>query len=114
MTEEQPISREEAVLAELERYRERLQYRWAQILANRERINHALNERQAGAQKAAETYLGDLSERAQFRANVRARGEEEKRLQEEILKKQAEVYRQRLRKYLRPDQLEEPVGEEHS
>ncbi len=109
MIDETPLSREEIVQAELERYRQRLEHKWQQIQANRERLHMAASERQEAAQRTAESYLGELSERAQFRKSVRARGDEEKRLQEEILKKQAEVYRQRLRQYLPPDEVDESL-----
>lgn len=84
----------------MERYRQRLHARWAEIRSNKERQDAARTLREEYAQKAAQSFLSDLTGRAQFREAMRMRGQEEKRLQEEILKRQAEAYRLRLRQYL--------------
>jgi hypothetical protein len=61
---------------------------------------NSLNQRKERASQAAETFLGDLSERAQRRNGIERRSEQIRRQQEEILKRQADEYRQRLRKFL--------------
>jgi hypothetical protein len=107
MNDEKQFSREEGLKYEAENYLRRLQRKLAQFQTEKDRFKEVLHEREEGAQKQAQSYLGNLSERAEFRASVRARGEQEKQVFADMLKKQAEAYRQRLRGYLRPGQLDE-------
>ncbi|HEY9869622.1 MAG TPA: hypothetical protein V6D08_10690 [Candidatus Obscuribacterales bacterium] len=114
MSEEVPFSREEALKYEAQNYLRRLQRKLAQFQSDKERFKEVLHQREQGAQRQAQSYLGNLSERAEFRASARARGEEEKKMMAELLRKQAEAYRQRLRGYLRPGQIDESEEEQAS
>lgn len=107
MSDERQVSREEGLKYEAEIYRRRLQRKLAQYQTDKDRFKEVLHERQEGAQKQAQSYLVNLSERAEFRASSAARGEQEKQAYAEVLKKQAEEYKRRLRGYLRPGQVDE-------
>ncbi|GEM_PF-2707450 len=104
-----PITREELLRAEAESYRRRLKDRQVELQSRRERAYEALQQREEARLKEARSYLFGLSWRASYRDSVRAREREEKDSQVQLLRLQAELYRQRLRRYMRPEQLgEEP------
>jgi alpha-galactosidase len=107
MVDSRPITREEALRAEAENYLARLKHRMLAIQTRRERASEALAQREEWCQKQAESYLFDLTLRANFRDNVRTRAQQEKEAQAEFLKRQGELYRQRLRRFLRPEELED-------
>lgn len=107
MSESKPITREEGLKAEAEIYRLRLKHRLMALQSRKERAHEALQQREEGRLKQAQSYLFDLTVRANFRDNLRARADKEKEMQAEFMKRQGEIYRQRLRRFLRPEDLEE-------
>jgi len=69
-----------------------------------ELLKERLTEREMRANQAAEDYLGHLSRRAKLRDGLRERGEDYRRMQQEILEEKARQFREQLRKKL-PDTL---------
>jgi len=103
MTDSKPVNREEAFRSEAENYLKSFKEKLSELASRKERQEAAKQFRQETAHRQAETFLGDLSDRANFRDSVRARGEEEKKNQEQWLKRQARAYKERLRRYLKPE-----------
>ncbi len=63
----------------------------------------SLSERTEKAEMAKENFLGDLSRRAQLREGVEKKSEQIRKQHEEALRRKADEYRERLRKYLPKD-----------
>ena len=105
LNENTPVTREDLLRAEAASYRERLKERLSRLQSVRQLQTEALVRREEGAMRQAESYLLDLNERAHFRDRFRALGQELKESQAEILKRQGEAYRERMRRYLRPEEL---------
>lgn len=114
MSDSRPITREEAIKAEAENYRQRLNDRRLELQSRRDRVYEALQQREEGRLREAQSYLFDLNWRANFRDSMRTRAQQDKDTQAEILKRQGEQYRQRLRRHLRPEELELTGAEEAS
>ena len=63
----------------------------------------SLSKRAERANEAARSFLGDLTKRAEVRHGLEERSIERRRREEDILRQKADEYRERLRKYLRPE-----------
>jgi hypothetical protein len=63
----------------------------------------ALTERKSKAEEEAEMFREILSKRAEKRDGLEKKSAELRKLQEEIMRRKADEYRERLRSKLRPD-----------
>ncbi len=108
---DRPIPREEAIKLEAQNYRERFKHRMLEIQNRKDKAHEVLQQREEERLRQAQSYLLDLNGRASFRDSVRTRAQQEKDAQAELLKKQGELYRQKLRRYLRPEDLDGLEGE---
>jgi len=109
LDENLPVNPLEARKLEAERYLKRL--RKAQEI-RRARTERSIEAGEMAAQaygQEAKSYIDKRAGREKWRAFMRSRSLEDKNTQEEALRQQAEVYRQRLRKFLplKPQQNEE-------
>jgi hypothetical protein len=68
-----------------------------------ERLRDSMNNRAERATTAAQSFLEDMSRKAQMRNGIERKSEEIRRAQEEAMKAKADAYRQKLRGYLRPE-----------
>ena len=112
MSGESPMSREEALKLGAEHYRQHLNNRLVETQTRKERAQEAAHIREEGRLKEAKSFLADLNWRANFRDRVRLAEQKEKETQAEFLKRQADVYRRKLKRYLchlEPDKfIDEP------
>jgi hypothetical protein len=67
----------------------------------------SINARAESAQDVAQGFLDDLNRKAQLRDGISRKSEELKRLQQERIRREAEEYRQRLRRRM-PRSLRDP------
>lgn len=108
---DRPIPREEAIKLEAQNYRERFKHRMLEFQNRKDKAHEVLQQREEERLRQAQSYLLDLNDRANFRDSVRTRAQQEKDAQAELLKKQGALYRQKLRRYLRPEDLDGLEGE---
>jgi hypothetical protein len=63
--------------------------------------------RESGAYEMSELFLGEMKARAELRNGLEQKQKATRQREQEILKRQADEYRERLRKYLRPELRED-------
>lgn len=63
----------------------------------------SLTKKTERANEAAKNFLGDLTKRAEVRHGLEERSVQRRRLEEDMLRRKADEYREKLRRYLRPE-----------
>jgi hypothetical protein len=70
----------------------------------------SMDQRQSNAYEQAEVFLGEMKSRATLRDGIEQKSKMVREREQQILKRQADEYRERLRKYLRPELREDRAG----